>query len=54
MKTMHENSSFSLLQLDEEFGALADKAPPTIRRKSNADRMYGTGPMPKSSHVSFD
>ena len=48
------------MQLDEEFGALADKAPPTIRRKSNADRMYGMGagrddrPMPKSSHVSFD
>jgi len=46
--------------LDEEFEALADKAPPTIRRKSNADRMYGMGagrddrPMPKSSHVSFD
>jgi ATP-dependent RNA helicase DBP3 len=47
-------------QLSSEFNALVDKSPPWIKRKTNAERMFGRGsgdgdnrPMKKKTHVKF-
>jgi hypothetical protein len=45
-------------KLSPEFEKLVDKAPPWIKRKTAADKLYGRGtsdlPMPAASKVTFD